>query len=73
MESHTAEMLKTDAIALFKSATDLAKATGQSKQTICQWPDLLKPRQLDLVAAALWRRRQGLPDPVRESRSEEAA
>lgn len=48
-------MLKKDAIALFTTASALARAVSLSRSRISQWPEQLTERQADLVRGAALR------------------
>lgn len=52
-------MNKTEAIRLLGGTpSDAAKAVGISTGAISQWPEVLPPRLVDRVQAALWRMAQ---------------
>ena len=58
-------MTKTEAIRLLGGSTKAAAAeVGITVQALGQWPEQLPPRIADRVAAALWRRAQGIPARV---------
>lgn len=48
-------MTKIEAIQLFGTGSDLAKAIGISPQAIYKWPDILTPKIEDRVIAAIVR------------------
>jgi len=51
-------MKKCDAISLLGgTVTDAAKAIGINRQAVTQWPDVLPPRIVDRVLAAVARTR----------------
>ena len=48
-------MKKSDAIAIFDTATALARAVGLTRSRISQWPERLTQKQQDLVIGAAFR------------------
>ena len=64
-------MKKSDAIALFGTQTNLARALGISPQAVSQWPHLLTQGQIDrIIGAAI---RLGKLPQLIAGRSAEAA
>ncbi|MGA0608862.1 hypothetical protein [Caldimonas sp. KR1-144] len=58
-------MLKTEAIEQLGGTTAAAAAAiGVTYQAVDKWPDVLPPRIVDRVQAALYRKAQGLPTPA---------
>lgn len=52
------------------SVAAAAKAIGVSYQAVNQWPELLPPRIVDRVQAALWRMQARPVDPLSASPQE---
>ncbi len=52
-------MRKTEAIRMFGTATQLARAIGITPQAVYQWPEVLTPALNDRVMAAMMRRTAG--------------
>ena len=58
-------MRKSDAIQLFGTAAELARAVGLTRGRISQWPKVLTQKQADLVNGAALRLGKNYPPLVK--------
>lgn len=49
-----------------------ASAIGVTYQAVDKWPEVLPPRIVDRVQAAMWRAEKGLPHPASTPEPEQA-